>query len=537
MISRWCLRGALASLIIAAACTRAPTVARSGASVGPVNGLRIDPMLLVSVAEVRRILAAIGDSIYPGLSAARVPLLLYRPGVQDVLVGFPKTPAGFSAVRVPQLADDMVLVRDDSTFVNIDNQNTTRVIDGVHAAVIADQYSRLRDQLRGAVLDRPRDHAERWLDAWTFVPSAYDELQLILHETFHVVQEQRAPGKVANEAAVTRYPVLDSVNNALVALEGYALRDALRSRTPAERREKAAQFVAVRGERRARMDSVSVAWEELNEFREGTGRYVEYRFLKSGHRLSPSPEMFLRPGFTGYGAALDARLQHRLNDMAAIAAGTDDRFGNPFGGAPARFRSYELGAAQALLLDEVAPAWKERIFDPGVFLSGLLTEALMLTLDERTRAVAVAKQAYGYDSILAAKGELERRGRLAITARADSIRSAGRATLTIAYARAGSRLGMAFTPFGVTAVAPQVAIYDLVPITVRFENGAELTMKEVTALIVDRKEKTVTFAARAPADSIVQRADGSIETEQFSIVSPAPVMLTRNGRAVRIEFR
>ena len=494
-------------------------------------------MLLVSVAEVRRILAAVGDSIYPGLSTERVPVLLYRPGIQDVLVGFPKVPTGYRAVRAPPLGGEAVLVRDDTTFINIDDQNTTRAIDGVHTAVIADQYSRLRNRLRGALLERPRDAAERWLEEWNFVPSGYDELLLILHETFHVVQERRSPGKSANEAAVARYPVLDSVNNALVALEAHALRDALLDASAERRRAKAAEFLAVRAERRARIDSASAAWEDLNEFREGTARYVEYRFLKTARHVRPSPELFLRTGFSGYGGALDTVFARRLDDMVAIASGADDRFGNPFGGAPARYRSYELGAAQALLLDDIAPHWKGRIFDPGVHLSALIAEALAVSVADRAVALADAKRAYRYDSILAAKGELERRGRLAIRARVDSIRAGGQASVTIAYARAGARLGMEYTPFGVTAVSPGVAIYDLVPITVRFENGSELVMKDITPLILDRNAKTVTFAATTTPGSIVQRSDGTIETGQFRLVSPMGMILTPIGREVRIELR
>lgn len=79
-ISRGVVRGALTCLILAAACTRSPAVTIPRPAAGKIEGLRIDPMLLVSVVEVRRILEAIGDSNYPGLSAERVPLLLYRPG-------------------------------------------------------------------------------------------------------------------------------------------------------------------------------------------------------------------------------------------------------------------------------------------------------------------------------------------------------------------------------------------------------------------------------------------------------------------------
>ena len=499
------------------------------------EGVRIDPMMLVSAAEVRRLLAAIGDSIYPGLSRERVPMLLYRPRVQDVLIDFPTPPAGFRPLRVPQLAGASVHVRDDTTFIDIDDQNTTRLINGVNTLVVADQYSRMRSQIRAAVLQRPADMAQRWLEAWNFVPSAYDELQTMLHEIFHVVQERRAPGKMANEGAVARYPVLDSLNNALVALEGQALRDALLAREAAGRREFAARFIALRAARRARLDTASIAWEDLNEFREGTGRYVEYRFLRAARGLEPLPEMFLRTGFRGYGAVLDTLLVQRLAVMVAVAAG-GDAFTNPFGGGPARYRTYEMGAAQGLLLDELGASWKERIFEPGVSLTSLIVGALSLTSAEVDRALADAKRAYRFDSTLAAKGAFERQGRAVVAARVDSIRNQGASVVTVAYERAG-RIGMAYTPFGVTAISAQAAIYDQVPLRIHFENGSDIEMKEVVAVILDRNARTLTFASRIPAEAITQRADGSIDTDQFRVTGALPFTLTRNGREVRIQYR
>ena len=132
MIPRSARRYSLTALALVTACVRTPAVITPSPAGVSVSGLRLDPMLLVSVAETRRILTAMGDSLYPGLAAERIPLLLYRPGVQDVLVGFPKTPTGFRPVRAALLGGETVLLRDDSTYLDVDDQNTNRMIDSVH---------------------------------------------------------------------------------------------------------------------------------------------------------------------------------------------------------------------------------------------------------------------------------------------------------------------------------------------------------------------------------------------------------------------
>jgi len=74
-----------------------------------------------------------------------------------------------------------------------------------------------------------------------------------------------------------------------------------------------------------------------------------------------------------------------------------------YGTGPLRFRLYYLGAAQGLLLDELAPGWKVRIFAPGVYLTGLLDEALALSPERRQAHLEKAKLEYGYGKILSEK--------------------------------------------------------------------------------------------------------------------------------------
>jgi hypothetical protein len=89
-------------------------------------------------------------------------------------------------------------------------------------------------------------------------------------------------------------------------------------------------------------------------------------------------------------------------------------------------------------------------------------------------------------------------GRRFIQQRVDSILGTSKTLVTISYAAVGEKIGMGYTPFGVTAVTDHSAIYDLVPVAVQFPNKVVLRMKSVVPLLVDRGERTVTFAVEAP---------------------------------------
>lgn len=500
-----------------------------------VRELRIDPMLLVSVKEYRNVLETIGAQIYPGWKWNTVPLLLYRPNVQDVLLNAPHRPPGFSRFTGRTvLPDNIIYARNDSTERNTDGQNTTLTLDSMQVLVVADQYSRER---QGIEAHAQQGTLTNFLKDWGFIQSAYDEVELILHEAFHVHQGRLAPGKRANEQTVAQYPVLDAGNNALVALETRILRDAVLAKEAARRRARVAQYLAVRTLRRAGLDTTSIAYENLNEFTEGTAKYVTLRFEQLGERVTPVPEMYLRPGFTGYGGGVLARrLERQMDDMVKIASFSDDRFGNKFGGGPLRFRLYSTGAAQALLLDEVAPDWKQRIFAPGVYLTDLLATALPLSPDQRARLVADSKAEYGYDSIFVNRQALEAEGRGRIQQRVDKIVNTSQTLVTISYGGVGDIRGMSYTPFGVTAVNTHTAIYDLVPVAMQFANRVVLRLKSVVPVLVDRDAKTVTFAiAGAPALFEGKGASG-VDTPELSLSGAAGTRIAVAGNKVRIEL-
>jgi hypothetical protein len=503
-----------------------------------VTELRLDPLLLVSLKEARNITRTLGDELFPGWDFQKTPVLFYRPKVQELLIGFPHKPEGFAEFKGQHpLGEETILVRNDTTLFNIDDQNTVREMDGVSVLVVADAYSRMRNQLRGVLLGRPREFAAGWLEEWNFVTSPYKELRLILHEGFHVYQDRMAPGKQANEMVVTRYPVLDPVNNALSVLEGRILRDALLGETPQARMEKLRQFVAVRSFRHARLPKEAAEYESLNEFREGTAKYVEYKFLKAGERVEPVREMYYHTGFNGYRGVLAREYREAVDDLPKVVSARDPRFDNQFGSGPLRLRLYELGACQALLLDEVSPEWKTRIFEAGMYLSDLLRSAAKLPEEDLQKYLERAKAEYNYEEAHKDFLQFEQEGKQLVKERVARALASGPTVVRIEYAAlSGQAMVARFTPFGVTQVGEGSTLYEMVPALVVFKKGVTLDFKRPIPLLLDTTNRVVVFAVATPAAGIEAGLAGKVETPEF-VLSAGAVEILREGNTVTIRLK
>jgi hypothetical protein len=499
--------------------------------------LEIDPLLLVSLKECRNIMKSLGKEIFPGWDFQKTPVLFYRPNVQELLINYPHKPNGFSEYTgLNPLGNETIYFRNDTTIFTIDDQNTSREIEGIPVLIVADPFSRMRNQLQNVLIERTKEFAANWLKDWNFIPSPYDELEMILHEAFHVYQDKMAPEKSANEMVVSQYPILDPVNNALYVLEGGILKDALLSQDTQARLEKIKEFVAVRSFRQSRLDSNWVEYENLNEYNEGTAKYVEYKFLKVGETIEPIREMYYHNGFNGYWGILAQQFQDRMNNMVNIVAVNDDRFGNKFGSGPLRFKLYELGACQALLLDEVMPTWKDKIFDEGLYLSDMLKQAMALSADELEQYLVRTKLEYKYDEAYESKLRFEQEGKKKIQEKLASIVNTDQTLVKILYGGFAEKISMAYTPFGVTQVSEKSAIYDMVPIKVRFREGVELQFKQVIPVLIDREKKEITFAVSTPLSKFKTGSADELETDEFTL-STVKMDIRREGNAITIQLK
>ena len=483
------------------------------------SGIKIDPALFIYLDECRAVMRAAGEAIWKGWDLSNTPILFYRPGVQDILIGYPHKPAGFREITgFNPLGGETIYYRDGTTFIDTDGQNTVTDIDGVKTLVVADTFSNQRNQLNGVLLGRDKDFARTWLENWNFLPDdPYGQMAMILHEGFHAFQDAQAPDKGPNEMAAVDYPLLDAANNASWALEAVLMRDALLPGSADTRAAKIRELVAVRTERRAGLNKESIDYEDRTEYLEGLAKYIEFRFLREAQALEPDPRLFFVHGFTGFGPKLEEVRDKAVLRLKDVVAASVDMTGNKFGVGPLRFRLYSSGAALALLLDEVAPGWKAGIFKDGAYLFDELKKAVPLSAAEQASLVARARTEYGYEALAAEKREFEEEGRRALGDKLKSILETRDTLVVIDYSGPGGIAGMSFTPFGVTKLAENLVLYDMVPLAGRFTDSSEFRFARVIPVLIDKAARQMKFAVKTKASAFETRKGDGIEVEEFSL--------------------
>jgi hypothetical protein len=487
----------------------------------PTATLRIDPRLILEAAEVWALVAGPENPIWPGWDASNTPLLFYLPGEQDVLINHPQPPDGFVAYRGPiQFPGGRIVLRDGTTIIEADGQNTSRDIAGTRTLVVADALSNLRQEIRGLLTDprSARDKAEG-LGFSQLATDPYRQMMFIVHEAFHVFQHRAAPNRGANEMSLLHYPVLSVENNVGFAQEGAALAAALRADSGPTFRAAALRWFALRQQRRSRLPAAAVEYEDGVEFNEGLATYAEYRLLESLQGRQPRPEMWWVQGFRGYhdlasrrSALVDRMLQH-LRGEASVN-------NDPYGTAPLRMRLYFSGMAIAAVLDRLAPSWKDRILHPGTSLTDIAAAALGAGAADRQRALEEARREPDHAALVAAKERLAREGRARIDTMLTEIeRGAGTGIIVEYGALANPRVGLAFTPFGITVVDSSRTIYTQLPIEARFPDGSEVAQTEAMPLLHDKSGRRIRFrlSRELSGDAVVQALGGE----------------TRIGRAIR----
>jgi hypothetical protein len=192
--------------------------------------------------------------------------------------------------------------------------------------------------------------------------SAGSVLGLALHEQFHafeqaVARRGRRFGAGENSMLVATYPAFDAANEAAFALEGEILARALRARTRDDARSGAREFLAIREERHARLDSSFVEFETLAELHEGLAQYAMLRGLRELARLDSRR----------FNAAADAEAARETALLDSLLV---------VGPRSIRRRFYATGSSIARLLDWIGDqSWKERLIRTDGTLQQMLAEA------------------------------------------------------------------------------------------------------------------------------------------------------------------
>lgn len=337
------------------------------------------------LAELFHLRETLGDAVWPGWGQAGVPVILYNEGYA-FLVNYPGAPPD-GWIRMPQnerrgsawelVPDDLFLgtpyYRQALPDPNKTPENFTVLVgDRWVATMQTREYSAIAFYagFRSELPDFLRPIFPYRLLWRLMMGHSETYIEGLAHESFHAYQGTNAPERLAEaERAApleSRYPWENDTLEAAWKAELDLLYRAVKAPSAAEAADLARQFLAQRQARRAMpgMSAELSAYERKREWLEGLAKYAE-----------------LTLGLT---AARSAGYQ----PVVAIAADRDfkayrtqERFWSQQLSEVKRARSAEIrfyynGMAQAALLDRLAPKWKTRALDEGVWLDELLAEAV-----------------------------------------------------------------------------------------------------------------------------------------------------------------
>lgn len=510
--------------------------------------LKVDPLMVISTGEVWDIIGKADNPVWPGWNAADTPILIYLPGVQDVLINHPKKPSEFVSYDGPITSQaGPIAIRDGKTLIDYDGQNTSRDVYGVQTLVIADTLSSRKQELEYLLSDsKPADDKIRELTYERLHPSPYDHLALVAHEAFHVFQHRKAPNKGGNELALAKYPTLSVRNNVGWAMEGEALAAALRAGTKEEARAAAIRWLAVRKDRRKDLPPEAVEYEDGTEFNEGLAKYVEYRLFQVLQGRTPNPQLYLAQGFRGF-ADLSAERDRLISAMVSNLKGEVNVNNDPYGAAPARMRMYFSGMGIAAILDRATTGWHENILKPSTTLTGLAESALAASADELAKGLAAAKSAAGHDELVRSKEQLARDGQGFVAKVVAEVEQGPHGVLVVDYSGLkGARANLAFTPFGILAVDESRTLYRMLPLTAQI-GGATFSQTESRPSLEDKKARQFLFPLTGdPEAAIASLGDklGATEPRKWEPLEFPGVKLEklhgtirRDGQKIIVELK
>ena len=284
-------------------------------------------MILVHAAKPRAPAGVPADmGILPAFAATALCLLSGRETppvavpVPAVLDQFDRVCArpfwpGFEACRIPLVIFDgkkTWLYRHPDPppeFLAVAQRPALRTFEGRHGSVRANTSVDLAGTLCATAIFQGSSGDAKTLAA------------LLVHEAFHVFEAKKHPGWTANEVDLFVYPVEEARPLALRRLESLALRRGLAAGHPTGAAGWSARALELRRERFALLPAAASAYERGAEMKEGLARYVQW-----------------------------------------LAGATDPLFPrDEFPTGAIRDRAYSSGAAMALLLDALDPAWKGRL--------------------------------------------------------------------------------------------------------------------------------------------------------------------------------
>lgn len=290
------------------------------------------------IADILRLKVEFGDQVWPGLSHVGIPLILFNECF-EFLIEESNAPSPWQAVQGDTLQGRPYYRRPAA------NPQAFAVAVGTRWAGSIGTLELMNSQL-------------------PFRLSREFHVAAALHEVFHAFQATLAPQHFARAVSVykseEKYPYKDPEFSSAWNSEGETLFEALKATEEKMVSDLIKKFLDVREARRTQvaLDPELISYECELEWLEGLAKYAEVQFYKlAASRASEAAYANYRSGHPFWPADL-ARLRRNL------------------GGQKGDLRFYLSGAAQALLLDRLSPAWKVKALEEESNLEGCLRAAI-----------------------------------------------------------------------------------------------------------------------------------------------------------------
>ncbi len=325
----------------------------------------LSPIEKARLLEALHLRTALGDQAWQGWGNADIPVVIWNRSYEFLTNYEGETPSGWSKVAGDDISGQMYYRRTADEPQNF----AIRVGDEWAASMATKQTT---DHF---LIDTFRDNfpppIKQFFPYRFLIQPSETQMGGLLHETFHVFQYQTAPGRMAEAESIHKlgkeYETSTAEFQSEWKQESNLLADALEAKTKAEKIELVRQFLAARESRRrdAHLDDRLVDYERWLEWEEGTSKYTEVSMLRLANKTADYhslPEMKIDSDFKQY-QKVNQRWSNELFQLRHPLS-----TGEP--------RLYMTGMAQAFLLDDLMPDWKDKYWQEGVFLEDLLRQAI-----------------------------------------------------------------------------------------------------------------------------------------------------------------
>lgn len=315
--------------------------------------------------EALHLKSTLGDGVWPGWGSTMIPVIVWNRSHEFLANYKDESPAGWSAVMDDDLGGEIYFQRTANEPQNF----AVRVGDVWSASMATKQTTDVF--LIQTFRDMFPTPVKQIFPYRLFLQPSETQIGGLLHETFHVYQYQIAPERITRAESIHKLgDQYESVAEAFQSVwkkESALLADALKAKTQKEKLELARQFLATRDARRndSQLSDDLLEYERWLEWEEGTAKYMELAILKAASTTStyqPLPGMKDDPDFKGY-QNFDSRWSQEMIQLRYQTSSGETQF-------------YMTGLAQAFLLDELLPDWKDRYWNDDVFLEDLLRTAV-----------------------------------------------------------------------------------------------------------------------------------------------------------------